>query len=322
MKYDLVLHIGANKTGSSAIQAFMRTNTELLSTAGYMIPDRELGRSRQITGEHVFALQKFITTNNRAGLSDTVRDLIASTDGRTVLLSAENLSNPGRHQFFEDLAKEYAIKVIVYIRRQDDLIASSWQQWHSKVMDDFNAWLVTALQTIGHWERLIKSWEGIVGIGHVTVRVFEREEFHGGNIMQDFLDCLDVGLNAGSPVFPTADINPSFNDIITDLVAGNDFLFRDANDNEFYQMIARLTGDRYTKGPKVSLLSGKQREKIIAFFAPQNERVRSEYAPHRERLFKPLNHSKYRYVTADDLAREQRQLLITLIYALWKERQS
>jgi|SRR6056297_1513700 len=319
MKPQIVIHIGANKTGSSAIQSFIRANIDLLTTAGYLVPDSGLGLSNRITGEHVFALQRFINENDPNGLTAAVQDLVSKAEQKTLLLSAENLSNPGRHQFFAGAANQFAIRIILYIRRQDDMITSSWQQWQSKITDDFEAWLIPALQTIGHWDRLVKNWESIVGSGNVTVRIFERSEFPDGNIMLDFLDCLGIDHTDASVVFPKEDINPSFSDVITDLVAGNKLLFRDANDNEFFQMLLELTGRRYIEGKKVSLLSPKQREQIIRYYSAENEKLRAEFFPERDALFKPIEHSRYRYLNREQMDREQKQLLMSLIFSLWKK---
>ena len=56
MDSRLILHIGANKTGSSAVQEFLRLNVAALRKLNYIVPDRELGTSDRVTGEHVFAL--------------------------------------------------------------------------------------------------------------------------------------------------------------------------------------------------------------------------------------------------------------------------
>ena len=319
MQYDFVLHIGANKTGSSAVQAFIRSNLAVFSEAGYLVPDSNLGTSDRITGEHVFAFQKFVVPNDIKGLTAAFDDLKAEVGDKTVLCSAENLSNPGRFQTFAEIVKKYSIKIILYIRRQDDLIASSWQQWPSKVMDDFNGWLVTALQNTGHWERTITNWENMAGAENVTVRVFERESFPDGNIMLDFMECLDIPYDDADLTFPSHDINPSYSDAITGLVAGNRSIFKNQHDNEFYKMIGELTGGAYIERQKTSLLSEQQRDNIAKFFEVQNERIRAKYFPDRETLFKPIDHSKYRYLSAEEISLEQRKIMMHLIYSLWKQ---
>lgn len=319
MKHDFVLHIGANKTGSSAVQAFIRSNLAVFNDAGYLVPDSNLGTTDKITGEHVFAFQKYVVPNDIEGLTALFGQLKAEAGERTVVCSAENLSNPGRFQTFTEISKKYSLKIILYIRRQDELISSSWQQWPSKVMDDFNAWLVTALQSTGHWGRTISNWENVVGAGNVTVRIFERESFPDGNIMLDFMDCLGIPYEDAELVFPGNDINPSYSDAITGLVAGNGSIFKNQHDNEFYKMIHALTGEAYSGSPKISLLTEKQRDNIAKFFEVQNERIRVKYFPERETLFKPIDHSKYRYLSSEEMALEQRKILMHLIYSLWKQ---
>lgn len=322
MKYDFVLHIGANKTGSSALQAFIRSNLTVINNAGYLVPDSALGTTNRITGEHVFAFQKYIVPNDVAGLTAVFDRLNAEAGEQTILCSAENLSNPARHQTFVEIVKKYSIKIILYIRRQDDLIASSWQQWPSKVMDDFNAWLVTTLQRTGHWERTITNWENIVGADNVMVRIFERESFPDGNIMLDFVECLNIPVEDTELTFPDGDINPSYSDAITGLVAGNRSIFKNQHDNDFYKMIGALTGPAYVEKQKISLMTEQQRDNIVKFFEFQNERIREKYFPDRETLFKPVDHSKYRYLSAEEMSLEQRKIMMHLIYSLWKQMQA
>lgn len=319
-KPDFVLHIGANKTGSSAIQNFMRLNVEKFSDLGYYIPDRKLSKATGVTGEHVFALEDMFRRNDKSGLLDKFGELKEWAGDRTTLISAENLSNLGRSNFFDEIGKKYSLKVILYIRRQDELLTSSWQQWFSKVEQDFQAWLVLALQRIGHWERIVKAWEEICGKGNMRVRIFDRSEFIDGDIMADFLDCLNLSDQRADFSFEVGkQINPSYTDVITPLVSGNRAIFQDANDSEFYKIVADLTQDSYSKGKKVSLMSRAQRETVVKFYQGQNERIRREYFPGRQRLFKAIDHSKYDYLSKDEMHEHQLRFLTHMIYGLYKK---
>ena len=319
MKPDFILHIGANKTGSSAIQTFIRDNLELFQNAGFAIPNSNLELKGTSSGQQVFAFQKYVVTGDTVGLTAVFDELKAQAGDATILCSAENLSNPGREQAFTTIGSKYNVKVILYIRRQDDLISSSWQQWHSKRNADFNAWLVLALQSIGHWERTITAWEKVVGEENVTVRVFERDTFPDGNILLDFLDRVGIDHRTVEPSFPTGLVNPSFSDVITGLVAGNSSLFESRDDNEFYEMILELTGSTYIEKQKYSLLSPDQRDSIVSFYAAQNERIRQKYFPERTSLFSPVDHKKYRYLSDEEVALEQRQIMMHLIFELWRQ---
>lgn len=315
MRARIILHIGANKTGSSAIQDFLRRNWRVLRDLGYFIPDGKLHASDKVSGEHVFAFQQFINRQDRAGLQDRIASL--ATAGAPVLVfSAENLSNGSNYQLFGKTLADFDSKVILYIRRQDDFLLSSWQQWHSKTESDFYAWLILALQRYGHWQRLIDGWETVVGERNVTVRLFQPSSLVNGDIVEDFASLLD--LPGERPPFDRArgPVNPSFSELITPIVGGSKFLFDNDHDNDFYRMVEKLTGETYLAGKKISLISAKQRDRIVEFYKPQNDTICRKYFPARASLFEPVDHTKYEYLTESELTRRQMQFLASLIYGL------
>lgn len=318
MKYDLILHIGANKTGSSAIQYFIRRNVAAIRAAGYAIPDRELGWSAKITGEHVFSTQQFFNDKSNPRAIDAKFDEMMATkpSDSTVLISGENLSNFSNYDFFDEICRKYKTRVILYIRRQDDLLLSSWQQWYSKIETDLHAWLIRALPLIGNWEATIDGWEKVAGAGSVDVRLFERDQFPGGNIAADFGAALGVAPDAEEVDYSAPNINPSFNDFIVPLVSGNRDMFRDVNDNAFYHYLEQLTGTKYTKGKKVSLISPAHRDSILSYYDQQNRRLCKRFFPGRRHLFKPVDHSSYEYLSREALVERQLQFLTHVVYKM------
>ena len=61
MQHDFVPHIGSSKTGTSAIQTFIRRNVDIFEACGFIVPDANLGFSGQITGVQVSAFQTTLT---------------------------------------------------------------------------------------------------------------------------------------------------------------------------------------------------------------------------------------------------------------------
>ena len=317
MTARLILHIGANKTGSSAIQTFLRLNHKALGAMGILVPDRELGTTSRVTGEHVFAFQELISKSNRAEIDSRLRAL-AQNDAGTVICSAENLSNGANFQHFAKSLSGLDCKVVLYIRRQDELLTSTWQQWNSKNETDLNAWLLLALQRLGHWHRCIDGWENVAGQGNVIVRVFQRADLVNGDVVDDFIDCCGLKDPAGGFKRSTGTVNPSYSDLITPVVSGSKFIFNGAHDNDFYGMVGDLTGDFYISLKRISLITPAQRDKIIEFYRLHNESVCRRYFPGRPRLFESVDHSKYDYLSADELARRQLQFVTELVFSLYK----
>jgi hypothetical protein len=259
MDPKLIIHIGANKTGSSAIQNCLRLNWPLLRDLEYLVPDRELGVSERVTGEHVFALQRFVNQSDTAGLQRAMSNLLKVSGKAKIVFSAENLSNEGNFGLFGKVLREVPCKVILYIRRQDDLLMSSWQQWQSKIETDLHAWIISALPRLGHWLQCIEAWEDSVGQGRVDA---------------------------------------------------------------FYDVVEKFTSDYYmTKQNKkrLSLITPQQRERIIDYYAKENDAIRVKYFPGRHELFDAVDHSKYEYATQDELIRRQLGFLAAMIYSLAKK---
>lgn len=317
MVQKLFLHIGASKTGSSAVQQFLRNNYEYFSRNGTLIPDAQLGVEARVTGEQVFAFQRYITENDSNWLSAKL-DVIKNTSANKVIMSAENLSNLGNHSAFQAMFDDFDTEVILYIRRQDELLTSSWQQWHSKVDSDFNAWLIKALKSVGHWDRVISDWESVVGAGKVQVRIFDRADMVDGDLISDFLHC--VGISKSEELnTDLGNVNPSYSDLIVSLIAGNRSIFEGPHDNQFYRVVGQLTGQTYIEKKKVSLISRELRESIVAHYDAINRKVCMSYFPNRPRLFQHINHDKYQYLSEEELTRRQLQFITHLVYEIAKK---
>src|ERR1022692_4124652 len=113
MKPRLILHIGANKTGSTAVQTFLRLNWKVLLSLGFLVPDRELGASENISGDHLSVLQKLIDDSDHAGL-DAKINLLMQAKAQVVVISAENLSNGLNYKFFSRILPGIDCKVVLY----------------------------------------------------------------------------------------------------------------------------------------------------------------------------------------------------------------
>lgn len=315
----LVLHIGAAKTGTSAIQAFIRANLSFLDRNGFVVPSRLIKLRPEVTGEHVLGLQSLLNESQPTRLIDAFETLRENLPPeKSLLMSAENLSNLGNHVWFKDALRQYDTKVILYLRRQDDLLMSAWQQWHSKIRSDFDAWIIDALSQYGHWDRIITDWESVVGEGNVTARLFDPNAFAEGNLLRDFLDALGLDATSQEPEFEIGTVNPSLSDIITPLVAGNRDIFKDSHDGEFQNFITSVMGEHYTDKRKVSLISRAQREAIMRHYEGINQRVCRAYFPNRERLFAPIDHSRYQYLDPQEMMQKQLRFLTHLLYRVSK----
>ncbi len=318
MSGSLVLHIGAGKTGSSAIQRFLQRNHLSLRNFEVIVPDENLCLDGRVTGNQVFKVQNLV---EHGDLAEALRLVAKSVpDHATVVVSAENLSNPNIHEHVRGLQADVPTRAILYVRRQDDLLASAWQQWHSKTRTDVSAWLFDAVLTYGRWADVANGWLDVLGEDNLEVRIFERNAFEAGDLLVDFLAACDLRhLHPHLETKELGKVNPSYSDAITALVAGNRLIFNDSHDNDFYRMVGELTGDRHSTGSRISLFSADQRDAIVRHYSEQNEFIRSRFFPRRAQLFEPVDHSKYEYLTADEMQDRQLRFLGDLITGLYRK---
>ena len=324
MPEKLILHIGANKTGSSAIQRFLSTNSLALREEGIVVPDNEFQVADKIQGYHVFGFQKLFQNplEGRGQLGDAIAEVDAAFPGAsTILLSAENLTaNPVAPSLFEDLVESYDVRVIIYIRRQDEYVLSSWQQWTSKVRADFWAWLVSVVGTLGDWRAYLENWEAVIPREKITVRIFEKPRLVEGDVVADFHSMLGVSRPLDDFTLSEDPVNPSFSDAVVDLVKGNELIFQTPHDNDFYNFVAKMTGDRYMKTARQSSISFPQRQAILDRYKKQNNWVKESYFPQAGgKLFSPPKEGDYDYVSPNEVERQKLEFLTSTLYQMYKQ---
>jgi len=320
---SMILHVGAPKTGSSSIQFFLRKNKDKLYEKGFLVPDRDLGLDGLVTGEHVWAVERISSRGDREVLkvfSNIKREIEKSKKEMNIIVSAENLCNTKMAEKFSLALQEIPGKVIIYIRRQDEFLSSAWQQWYSKIEEDFDAWLIKALSDMGNWLEIIEAWEAVVGKDNIKIKIFEKEEFVEGDLLKDFVS--NIGLEKYLDYFnyEIGRVNPSYSDIITYLVAGNRRIFSSVHDNEFYKLVDKLTGDGYIEKRKVSLFTQRQRENIVEYYKDINDRICKKYFPGRESLFQPVKHARYQYLSKEEILDRQLKFITEMIFKLAQEK--
>lgn len=319
----IIVHVGAGKTGSSAIQSFLNLNVSKLRREGIVVPDNDLGLAGPGWGNHVRIFKEWTGSpaEGQQKLERAVEKIFKEAgDASTILLSAENLaSHHAAPSLFQNLQKDHAIEVVLYIRRQDDFILSAWQQWNVKVQDDFLAWLLLNVDRLGNWKTCLQNWEVVIPRKKIIVRIFDRNLLEEGDVVFDFYKLLKLSEPFQNFIRPEKNANPSFNDSILDLVKGDKRIFRDAHDNAFQSFVSEVTGDTYVKSSRESLLTTAQRRAIVGRYNACNRWVQKVYFPDRkDGLFAPIQDGYY--FQTDGRTRIQQQLgfVVRLVFGIHK----
>jgi len=317
----LLLHIGANKTGSSAIQAFLKVNVEALARHRVHVAPADLMPGGPITGQHVTFFEH-LRENMPFG-----RKIVAErisllrrqmTAGDTLVISAENLSNlNGTQELFADAAQGMALRVLLYIRRQDELLLSSWQQWGAKITGDFWAWLTAAAGFRGDWRATLERWEELVPRKRIAVRRYDRRTLRGGNVISDFVDFLGLHERLSEFHMPERTANPSYSEAVLDFVKGNPLLFRDMHDDSVYRTVGALTGERFHRNPRESVITHEERLALLYKYRAINTWVKNRYFREVEGpLFPEPQPCDYDVLTPEMLTAQKWDLAAALLHLL------
>jgi len=283
---QLYIHIGAAKTGSSAIQSMLRINRKIFYNKGYLIFDANMDYANlEKDASDISAVWYFekIKKDNLekkfiAQINDSV--IFMHEHGlEKAIISAENLSNKDYEKIFHEIRNKLNIKVIFYIRRQDYWLFSAWKQWQVKKGKSFEKFVHDAIKIkYPNWLNIANSWENIFGKESVQVRLFDKTVLTKQDLLQDFCRCIDF--EETNILSMPGYINENFNDAVLYLAQCNPHLFSGIHDNRFYHFLQKELGDKVMRDKVGSLfLTNEIKNRIYTAFLKDNEVLKKKYFP-------------------------------------------
>ena len=196
MPKKIILHVGFDKVGSSALQKFL-SQSSLGRDFKYLVINE---RSDIKHGNSLNAFSKkiergYMTSSPNVALNSDLNTLehkinAITFQGEIPILSCEGWArNSEKFEssgFFEKINRRATI--VFYIRPQVEWLNSAWWQWfnwHPKFdtpEDYFNTLGVYSMD----WECFISKWERVSGVEKVIVRLLPN------NIIEDFTTLFDI----------------------------------------------------------------------------------------------------------------------------------
>lgn len=212
-----VLHIGLEKTGTTAIQRFMTANREALGGVGVLYP-ASLGPVGH-TALAAYAQDDGARDDIRGPFGiESDKDLAAFRDRTTTSLAAAVRSHSGplcvlsnehcssRLTDYSEIARLHAllrplfdrIEVLVYLRRQDEFLLSSYS----------TAIKSGAIHRLGvpdpeftrhryRYDLLLERWAREFGTDSVRCRIYDRSQLPNGDVIDDFTRAIGLVEIAG-----------------------------------------------------------------------------------------------------------------------------
>jgi hypothetical protein len=195
----LYIHIGAPKTGTTALQFFLAQNRQALKAKGFLYPGSDPTHLDICT-----VLPKDIPIGIEGCPRTAVPRYLAEirrSPCHTYILSAEYLAFTGNAEVLRELIPtSTAVRIVYYARRQDFLIESYYNQqmkshlhWVKKRLDEVPLSRIYSKLFFDH-SRVITPWADLFGKENIIVRCYEKQQMQGDSI-RDFAQVIGLSLD-------------------------------------------------------------------------------------------------------------------------------
>lgn len=203
------MHIGTGRAGSSSIQFFLRDNRDRLGELGILYPQSPGGARHTQLGLFVKSkadLEGSPEWHRRKHRDPTSfrkafkRRLLSEMEesGLSRMLLSDEILFGSSEQALRRLSRLTGriaenLRLIAYLRRQDDHMVSRYQQgvkigWVVRLRD----WAQEDMSGLYDYRARVRMHERLLAPADFVVRPFERERFVNGSLFEDFLDAARI----------------------------------------------------------------------------------------------------------------------------------
>jgi hypothetical protein len=287
----LILHPGHPKCGSSTVQFAMYSNIDQLEREHVFVPNRRFEFSadgpvyRERLGNPVHYFESIANAEHVASFEEKLvaaLEAIRSAGGQKVIISAENLGNqPGittRRPVHEVLARHFPdTRVVFYVRRQDEWMVSSWQQWGHKLGWSLEQHIERGIAD--HRPDFLKAalfFEEIYGDGSVEVVPLNRSTLIDGDLLADFSS--RAGIARLDLPEDEQFRNASFGGALCDVLSRIHGVYDGTGDRKVRELLSGLPASRdliFSSDKK--LLTRGLRCRVLDHYRPDNEALHERY---------------------------------------------
>lgn len=214
MKTSLYLHIGNHKTGTTSVQRALCAKRAELAREGISYFSRFLSRS-----ERKSINRWVVTSGSGADMQGAVHSGLAArlaAAGQRVVASGESFSwlfSPAEISGLQsELARRFdEIKIICYVRRQDEQLLSLHQQGATGSNTDIARFFGNESTALPHYRQYfdlyldysqrLEKWAEAFGTENIIVRVCERGQLYRGDVVADFFRAIGAQCEPPSVFF-------------------------------------------------------------------------------------------------------------------------
>lgn len=289
----LILHIGASKTGSTALQHTLEMNRPKLLRNGIWYPEVGLfwqeGRPHKQAGHALFTPA---AVNSKDYLKKYLYSGSQTLGGKinTIILSSEAFFLQQQSHKIANYLSDFPCEVIFYVRRQDEWVNSQYCEYVGggavgRVSEPIDEWVETLkIQSLMDYRTTLERFSKVVPKDMIKVRVFEKSQLVDGDVIADFAVATDLPMLNELPRINTKLKNEAHlsNAHLRELAPLNAYEY--PSQDSYFSFIddvqARVTMWRETNSRPIHLpmmLDAEKRRLLVSRFAESNEQIAREW---------------------------------------------
>jgi hypothetical protein len=293
----LWIHIGMPKTGTTALQAWLHDNPDLLARHDirYLVAGRDRGTGRALLICH--NAMAVAMSRGWQGMPESQPEAMAAecrahAGGHTILSSEMFFGRdltPLHERYLSRI--DGPVRIVAYLRRFDDFLEADYKQRAKNALPTggaagYVAGRIAKLAADPDYMNLESEVARIraqVPGAEIVPRLYLREEMAGGNIITDFLSLF--GVPPEEVALPERVANRSLSRVASEALGLFDG--HAGYDKKARRRLGRAlqaSGDVRLFG-RGDVLTAEERAEVNAAFEARNAGFRAAYFPGRERLF-------------------------------------
>jgi len=291
MSKIIYLHIGVEKTGTTALQKFFKINEHCLKKRGILYPNsfrRELHNHsplvKLINPRDCNDLKSLLNSNFEKEKISLDKE-IDSFKEKIILFSSEHLSSrlnqKEKIRKLEFLSNYGKVIVIIYVRRQDQAFMS---QYDTGIKVSVKNCLKDFMSQSDYFQyfKIVSNYMELTSKENIVVRPYEKQQFYKANIFADFLHyAFNLELD-NEFIIPGKNLNPRFSRDVLEFKRYINKLDCDQKDKiKINSYLLRISEQEDPNTQKTfqdnSFLSPRERLDIINKYEESNALIAREY---------------------------------------------
>lgn len=277
------------KTGTTAIQNFIKSNKKYLNDNGFLYPEINVKAMNYLA----FSLLDEIPPHIHHKLDKTAKDLyrelnkeISKSSHDKIIISTEAfylistdlfLGKEAPKRLYEMLKNNnYEFKIISYLRRQDEYLETQYNQ-HIKTHNftnlyskDINEFFKEKIELF-QFNKILEGWEKVFGRENIIVEIYDKKK----DVVKSFLKILDINFIENKK--KQKDINPKLSEKGLEFMRiANKYGIVKSTENQNYPLI-NLIESNINSNKNYHLLNQEQCDKIMLKFKDENKILSEKY---------------------------------------------